>query len=409
MRLSTRRPRASTQSVPPPASAAWRAGDDPGDRRFVTLPEDAPLHLEKGGSLAPFQVAYETWGELDAERQNAVLVLHALTGDSHAAGPGSPGHPWRGWWDGVIGPGKAIDSGRWFVVCPNVLGGCQGTTGPSSLAPDGMPYGSRFPLITVRDQVAAEVALADALGIDRWAAVIGGSMGAMRALEWAVAYPDRLNAAVLLATGAYASAEQIALCAIQIHAMRSDPKFKGGDYYGAPGEGPHEGMGLARRIGHLSYRNELGLHERFGREPQHDEDPFEGGRYAVESYLDHQADKLARRFDANSYIVLSEAMNHHDGGRGRGGVANALGNVTADVTVAGIDSDRLYPLRLQGELAALLPARPEVAVVPSLHGHDGFLIETEHVGKVVRETLDRMKDRGALVSSLATAGPGRSP
>jgi homoserine O-acetyltransferase len=410
MRLSAHRPRTSTDSSLPPASAAWREGDDPGDRKFVTLAKDTPFPLETGGSLAPLRIAYETWGELDPDRQNAVLVLHALTGDSHAAGSGNPGHPERGWWDGVIGPGGAIDSRRWFVVCPNVLGGCQGTTGPSSLAPDGRPYGSRFPLVTVRDQVAAEVALAETLGIDRWAAVIGGSMGAMRALEWAVAYPDRVRSAVLLATGAYASAEQIALCAMQVRAIRSDTKFKGGDYYDSgPGEGPHEGMGLARRIGHLSYRSELELDERFGRDAQHAEDPFEGGRYAVESYLDHHADKLVRRFDANSYIVLSEAMNHHDVGRGRGDLASALANVTADVTIAGIDSDRLYPLRFQEELAALLPARPEVTVVPSFYGHDGFLIETDRVGKVIRESLDHLERGEALVPSLATSGSSSSP
>ena len=171
---------------PPPATGAWRPGDPPGRRQFVTLfdqPEN-PLRLELGGTLSPVVVAYETWGELDRPRGNAVLVAHALTGDSHAAGPAGPGHRYPGWWDHSIGPGKDIDTNRWFVVCPNVLGGCQGTTGPSSPAPDGRPYGSRFPCITIRDQVAVEAAMADALGIERWAAVIGGSMGGMRALEW---------------------------------------------------------------------------------------------------------------------------------------------------------------------------------------------------------------------------------
>ena len=376
---------------PPPASGAWRAGiDPPGHRQFVTVFEDG-LQLELGGTLGPIVVAYETWGELARERGNAVLVAHALTGDSHAAGPAGPGHRYPGWWDHAIGPGKDIDTGRWFVVCPNVLGGCQGTTGPASPAPDGRPYGSRFPRITIRDQVAVEAALADALGIDRWAAVIGGSMGGMRALEWAVGHPDRLARAVVVACGAAASAEQIGLCSVQNEAIRADPGWRGGDYYdAAPGDGPHRGMGIARRIGHLSYRSETELEARFGRSPQPGEDPLgaDSDRYAVESYLDHHADKLARRFDAGTYVVLSEAMNHHDVGRGRGGLAAALGGVRCRVAIAGIDSDRLYPLRLQQEMAALLPGRPEVTVIHSLYGHDSFLIETDAVGAFIRAALD---------------------
>ncbi len=383
---------------PPPATGAWRAGDPAGQRQFVSLFEDEPLRLELGGTLSPVVVAYETWGELDRSSGNAVLVAHALTGDSHAAGPAGPGHRFPGWWDHSIGPGKDIDNDRWFVVCPNVLGGCQGTTGPSSIAPDGRPYGSRFPRITIRDQVAVEAALAAVLGIERWAAVIGGSMGGMRALEWAVGYPDRVERAVVVACGAAASAEQIGLCAVQNEAIRADPGWHGGDYYEAgPGEGPHRGMGIARRIGHLSYRSETELAARFGRSPQPSEDPLAAadagiaerhGRYAVESYLDHHADKLARRFDAGSYVVLSEAMNHHDVGRGRGGLTAALGRVRCRVAIAGIDSDRLYPLYLQQEMAELLPGRPEVTVVHSMYGHDSFLIESEAVGAFIRAALE---------------------
>jgi homoserine O-acetyltransferase/O-succinyltransferase len=374
---------------PPPATGAWRVGDPPGHRQFVTLFEEEPLRLEVGGSLSPVVVAYETWGELDRSRSNAVLIAHALTGDSHAAGPAGPGHRYAGWWDHSIGPGKDIDTNRWFVVCPNVLGGCQGSTGPSSIASDGRPYGSRFPTITIRDQVVVEAALADALGIERWAAVIGGSMGGMRALEWAVGYPDRVERAVVVACGAAASAEQIGLCAVQNEAIRADPAWRGGDYYDAgPGEGPHRGMGIARRIGHISYRSELELDTRFGRAPQPGEDAYGAGRYAVESYLDHHAEKLARRFDAGSYVVLSEAMNHHDVGRGRDGLAAAIARVGCKVAVAGIDSDRLYPLRLQRELCELLPGRPELTVISSLYGHDSFLIESEAVGAFIRAALE---------------------
>ena len=250
-------------------------------------------------------IAYETWGTLSPARDNAILVLHALTGDSHAAGPAEPGHRQPGWWDGMIGPGAPIDTDHFYVVCPNVLGGCQGTTGPASDAGDGRQYGSRFPRITIRDQVVVEAALADHLGVERWLAVVGGSMGGMRVLEWAVGFPERVARAVVVAVGAEATAEQIALCSVQIRAIEADPKWRGGDYYdAAPGDGPHVGLSIARGIGQISYRSELELDARFSREHQGDERPLDGGRYAVESYLDYHGEKLARRFDANTYLSL---------------------------------------------------------------------------------------------------------
>jgi len=286
---------------------AWRDGDPAGDRRFAAVGD---LTLDSGAVLPSVTVAYETAGELSPSRDNAVLVLHALTGDSHVSGPAGPGHPTPGWWGGLVGRGAALDPSRWFVVTPNVLGGCQGTTGPSSPAPDGRAWGGRFPRITVRDQVAAEAALADVLGIDHWALVLGGSMGGMRVLEWMVGHPDRVARAVPLATTAAASADQIAWCAPQLAAIRSDPHWAGGDYYDAPGDRlPTTGLGIARRIAHVTYRSGEDLDDRFGRSPQPGEDPATGGRYAVESYLDHQAGKLATRFDAGSYVVLTEAMN----------------------------------------------------------------------------------------------------
>jgi len=368
-----------------PVSCAWRPGDPAGRRAFVRLFDTTPLELELGGSLGPISVAYETWGTPSPSGDNAVLVLHALTGDSHAAGGTGPGHPAPGWWNPLIGPGAAIDTDRWWVMCPNILGGCQGTTGPSSDGPDGRPWGSRFPAITTRDQVAVEAALADVVGIGRWAAVIGGSMGGMRALEWAVMFPERVERMIILACGATATAEQIALCATQALAIRLDPDFRSGDYYDLPpGRGPAAGLGLARRIGHITYRSEIELHGRFGRRPQDGEDPLRDGRYAVESYLDHQAEKLVRRFDANTYLVLSRAMDHHDVGRGRGGVAAALARVRARSTVVAVDSDRLYPPRLQQDLHTLLPGQPELHVVNSPYGHDAFLVESEQVGKYIR-------------------------
>lgn len=317
-----------------------------------------------------------------------MLVLHALTGDSHLTGPAGPGHPTAGWWTELVGPGRALDTDRWFVVAPNVLGGCQGSTGPSSAAPDGRPWGSRFPFLTQRDQVAAEVLLADALGIDRWALVVGGSMGGMRALEWAVAHPRRVGALLVLATAAAASAEQIAHASAQLHAIRTDPGWHGGDYHHLPpGHGPHRGLGLARRLAQITYRSEPELTARFGRAPQSGEHPWRGGRFAVESYLDHHAAKLAHRFDAGSYVVLNQAMNAHDVGRGRGGTAAALRRAAVPALVAAVDSDRLYPPAQQSELAALLPDADASRVLSSPYGHDGFLLETGQVAPLFAELL----------------------
>ncbi|WP_425269944.1 homoserine O-acetyltransferase MetX [Kitasatospora cineracea] len=370
----------------PPSSGAWRDGDPAGGRRWFALP--GPLALEAGGALPGARLAYQTWGSPRPDGSNAVLVLHALTGDSHLTGPAAPGHPTAGWWTELVGPGRALDTDRWFVVAPNVLGGCQGSTGPSSTAPDGRPWGSRFPFLTQRDQVAAEVRLADALGVDRWALVVGGSMGGMRALEWAVAHPRRVGALLVLATAAAASAVQIAHASAQLHAIRTDPGWHGGDYHHLPpGGGPHRGLGLARRLAQITYRSEPEFAARFGRAAQSGEHPWRGGRFAVESYLDHHAAKLAHRFDAGSYVVLNEAMNAHDLGRGRGGTAAALRRAAVPALVAAVDSDRLYPPAQQAELAALLPDADALRTLSSPHGHDGFLLEAGQVAPLFAELL----------------------
>ena len=369
-------------------SGAWRDGDPVAARRFAEL---GVLDLELGGRLPAVRLAYETWGRPRRDDRgaitNAVLVLHALTGDAHVAGPAGPGQPTPGWWGGVVGPGQALDPGRWYLVAANVLGGCQGSTGPSSPAPDGRPWGSRFPALTVRDQVRAEAQLADRLGLDRFAAVLGGSMGGMRALEWAVMYPDRVGAALILAVGAAVTADQLGTQTTQVTAIRTDPDWRGGDYHDGPG--PVAGLGLARRIAHLTYRSGDELQDRFGTRVQGD------GRFAVASYLDHHAQKLAGRFDAGSYVALTEAMNRHDVGRGRGGVASALAAVTAPVVVGGIDTDRLYPLAQQEELVAHLPTADGLTVIASAHGHDGFLVETEQVSALIERTLERSGARPA--------------
>lgn len=364
-----------------------------------------PLRLEAGGILPTVKLAYETWGTLAPDRSNAVLVLHALTGDSHVTGPAEPGHPTPGWWRELIGPGRPLDPADWYIVAPNVLGGCQGSTGPASPAPDGRAWGSRFPLITIRDQVATEVAMTDALGIPNWAAVIGGSMGGMRALEWAVGHPDRVRGLLLLACPAASSADQIAWTVPQLQAIRSDPGWRGGDYYDAePGTGPHAGLGVARQIACLTYRSGAELDGRFGRRHQDGEDPWRGGRYAVASYLDHQAGKLVRRFDAGSYVSLTEAMNSHDIGRDRGGALAALRRVRAETLVVGIDSDRLYPLHQQKFLAAGITGADDTRVITSPHGHDAFLIETAQVAACLDELLPATIRKAARVGGGPATG-----
>ncbi len=364
----------------PPTTGAWREGDDPGDRHFAGL---GPLELESGARLPHVRLAYESWGELNADASNAVMVCHALTGDSHLAGRPGPGHPTAGWWGGVVGPGLAIDTDRWFVIAPNMLGGCQGSTGPSSFSPDGVEWGSRFPYVTIRDQVAAQRLLADRLGITRFAAVVGGSMGGMHALEWAVAHPERVERVAVLAAPAVSSADQIALNSVQLEAIRMDPAFRGGDYYDEE-EGPYRGLALARRMALLNYRSPHELNERFERSWQGVLDPLGGGgRFAVESYLDFHGNKFTRRFDANSYLRLVEAMNSHDVTRGRGSLDETLGAVTARALVLGIDTDRLFPVEQQQAIAAALPTTihgSEALVVSSPFGHDAFLIEDDLVG-----------------------------
>jgi homoserine O-acetyltransferase/O-succinyltransferase len=367
-----------------------------------TLPADGEvgivdvgsLTLESGVVLDDVSIAVQRWGELSPARDNVVVVLHALTGDSHITGPAGPGHPTPGWWDGVAGPGAPIDTNHWCAVATNVLGGCRGSTGPSSTAPDGKPWGSKFPLISVRDQVEADVAALAALGITEVAAVLGGSMGGARALEWVVSHPDRVRSGLLLAVGARATADQIGTQCTQIAAIKADPNWQGGDYYGT-GRTPEAGLEIARRFAHLTYRGEVELDTRFANGAQGEEDPVAGGRYAVQSYLEHQGGKLVSRFDAGSYVVLTEALSRHDVGRGRGGVAPALRGCPVPVVVAGITSDRLYPLRLQEELAELLPGCGELQIVDSIYGHDGFLVESEAVGQLVRKTLDLAATEGA--------------
>lgn len=374
----------------PPASGAWRDGDPAGDRRFAAF---RGFRTENGAVLPAARLAYETWGELSPAGDNAILILHALTGDSHVRGEAGRAHPTDGWWDEIVGPGAAIDTDRWFVVAPNMLGGCQGSTGPATIAPDGTEWGARFPYLTIRDQIAAQALLADELGIGSWRAVIGGSMGGMHALEWGASYPERVERLAVLAAPPLTTADQIALNSVQLEAIRIDPGYAAGDYYDAPaGEGPHRGLALARRMALLNYRSPTELNLRFQRSWQSGVSPLgRGGRFAVESYLDFHGNKFTRRFDANSYLTLVEAMNSHHVGRDRGGVEDALGRITATTLVLGIDSDRLFPVEGQHRIAHGIRNTLDgdrAAVMTSDYGHDGFLIETDAVAHHLGRLLD---------------------
>lgn len=374
--------------APVPATGAWREGDDPGLRQFADL---GAFDLEAGGRLPAVRVAYQTWGTPAPDGSNAVLVLHALTGDSHVTGDIEPGHPSAGWWADIVGPGRPIDTDRYFVVAPNALGGCQGTTGPASTAPDGQPWGGRFPFVTTRDQVAVEVALARQLGIEGWDLVIGGSMGGLRALEWAIQGPEagiEVRNLAAIATTAQTGGDQIAWSHPQIAAIRADAAFRDGDYYDAPDDaGPHRGLAIARQIAHATYRTGRELDSRFGRLPQGGENPFDGGRFAVQSYLDHHGDKLARRFDANSYLVLTESMNSHDLGRDRGGVDLALAGITARTLVVAVDSDRLFPPEQSARLVRHIPDTTPLRIITSDYGHDGFLVESDQLAPILTDFL----------------------
>jgi homoserine O-acetyltransferase len=370
-------------------------GDPVGSRKFFTFDPNRALALDGGSVLYGVTLAYETWGTLSAEGDNAVLLCHAWTGDSHAAGSADDGHPAPGWWEGIVGPGLSIDTNRWFVVCANVLGGCQGSTGPASPHPaDGRPWGSRFPVVTIRDMVRAQVRLADHLGVRQWHSIIGGSMGGMQVLEWAITFPDRVRSIVPIATCSQASAQQIAWGAIGRRAIRMDPKWNGGDYYDAPdGEGPWEGLATARMVAQVTFRSDNVFTDRFGREladgaTLRDElDLWQ--RFEVEKYLDYHGDKLVRRFDTNSYLIIGKAMDLHDLGRGRGGLGAAMARATMPALVMGISSDILYPTYQQRQIADALPGS-EYVEIDSPHGHDAFLINLDQVAAQVKRFLSKV-------------------
>jgi homoserine O-acetyltransferase len=381
-----------------PATGAWFPGMPVGSRKFAQFPHDRPFALDGGMVLTDVSIAYETWGTLNENATNAILICHAWTGDSHVSGSAEDGHPTPGWWEGVVGPGKAIDTNKWFVVCSNVIGGCQGSTGPATAHPeDGQLYGPRFPVITVRDMVRAQVRLTDMLGIRAWHSVVGGSMGGMQVLEWAVTFPDRVKTIIPIATCAQATAQQIAWGAIGRRAIRLDPKWRNGEYYDAAiGEGPWEGLAIARMISQVTFRSDNVFTERFGRALVDMDADYNGlglwDRFEVEGYLDHHGDRLIRRFDTNSYLIIGKAMDLHDIARGRGSLDTAMSRIKAPTLVMGISSDILYPTYQQKQIHSILSEKgvdSTYVEIDSPHGHDAFLINFDQVGAPIEAFLER--------------------
>ena len=354
------------------------------------------LTLESGRKLGPIDVAFETYGELSPEKDNAIFVCHALTGDAHVAGKHSSESRKPGWWDGLVGPGRGLDTNKYFVICANVLGGCQGTTGPSCINPStGQPYGLRFPFITVGDIVEVHAALTRSFGIEKLLALIGGSLGGMQVLDWVSRYPDMMNSAICLASAAKLSAQGIAFNAVGRRAIMTDPQFQGGDYYdGNPlkyGEvGPRVGLALARMLAHITYLSEASIERKFGRNLQHAEqlayDLQSETEFKIESYLHYQGKRFIERFDANSYVYLTRAMDYFDLAQRYGSLQQALGQTDARFLITSYHTDWLFPSSQSRELlSALLQTRRHVTYLEleSVFGHDSFLIEVKQLEELI--------------------------
>jgi homoserine O-acetyltransferase len=380
-----------------PDSNTRRPKDSVGVVRRQYAHFDEPLHLKGGGTLERFTLAYETYGHLNADHSNAVLICHALSGDSHVAGYYTSDPLEKpGWWDEAVGPGKMFDTNRYFVICSNVIGGCQGSTGPSSVAPDGKRYGLRFPFVTIADMVAAQRRLMDRLGIERLFAVAGGSMGGMQALQWAIDYPERVGSALFIASTPRSSTQNIAFNEIGRQAIYADPRWNHGDYY--DGEAPAAGLAVARMVGHITYMSESSLEEKFGRRLQ-ERDRLSygfGTDFSVESYLHYQGEKFVERFDANSYLYITKALDYYDAADGYASLADALRETQCSFLVVSISSDWLYTAAQARELVdALRNVGREVDYhhIEATFGHDSFLVEVETMTNVVGGYLSRQWEK----------------
>jgi len=352
------------------------------------------LALESGKRCGPVTVAYETYGRLAADGRNAILILHALSGDAHAAGRNHAQDDKPGWWDSMIGPGKAFDTDRYFIICSNVIGGCKGTTGPSSADPrTGKPYGLTFPFITIADMVRSQKLLLDRLGVRSLLGVAGGSMGGMQALEWALAYPALVRSAIIIASAARLTPQAIAFNEVGRQAIMSDPRWHGGNYYG--GEPPRQGLSIARMIGHITYLSDASMTTKFGRRLI----DTDGYRYdftkdfEVESYLHYQGSSFVRRFDANSYLYITKAMDYYDIPERYGSLEAACERVRSKCLVISFTSDWLFPPYQSDEIVkALMRTGRDVSscVIQSSYGHDAFLLEKEQLTKLTRNFLSNV-------------------
>lgn len=356
--------------------------------------EQNPFLLETGSTLLEVQVAFETYGRLNASADNAILVCHALTGDAHAAGLTDLSEDvlqkiplyrakkpkQAGWWDGLIGPDKALDTSKYFVVCSNILGSCYGTTGPTSINPHTQKsYGPNFPQVSVRDMVRVQKALLETLGVKSLITVVGGSLGGMQVLEWALMFPKMVRSIIPIATAAAHSAWAIGFNHLARQAVMNDPNWNNGFYT----EAPQQGLALARQIGMISYRTDISFQHRFGREKRNGSAKE---LFQVESYLSYQGDKLVKRFDANSFVLLTRALDEHDVGRKRGGTQHALQQIACPALCIGIDTDILYPAEEQKQIARYIP-KASYQEIKSTNGHDAFLIEYDQLNKMVSEFL----------------------
>jgi homoserine O-acetyltransferase len=352
------------------------------------------LALQRGGQLGSVTIAYETWGRMNATRDNVILLTHALTGNSHAHDVEDPDNSKVAWWNPLVGPGKFFDTSRYFVVCSNIIGGCSGSTGPSSLSPlTGRPYGMRFPVVTIRDMVNAQHSLLSYLGVRSLAMVAGGSIGGQQALEWAVSYPEMVRKVVVVAASAAVSAQAIAFNEVSRQSIMADPAWQCGDY--APGHGPTTGLSIARMLAMITYQSEESMELRFSRQPVRCEavttptfSPELGGRFDVENYLYHQGDKLAQRFDANSYLYLSRAMDLYDVSEGYASLEEALRRIRSKALFVGIRSDFLFPaahVRWLANKVQSVGGDARYVELDSPHGHDAFLKEWSLMNAALRQ------------------------
>lgn len=349
---------------------------------------ESELLLASGRVLPGFRLAYETYGQLNAQRDNAILLLHALSGDAHAAGYHSPHDRKPGWWDEMIGPGRAFDTDKYFFICSNVLGGCKGSTGPNSINPlTGKRWASDFPVVTIKDMVAAQVRLIDYLGITRLFGVAGGSMGGFQAIEWMISYPDRVNSAILLATTASSSAHAIAWNSIGRQAIVRDPKWRGGHY--PLDDAPVDGLSVARMIGHITYLSDESLSRKFPSRFQTGDAPAFtlADEFTIESYLTYQAARFNERFDANSYLYITKAMDYWDGAYGHCDLTAALAHWRKPTLIVSFDSDWLYPTRDAQAIAQAIGDDATCIELSSPAGHDAFLIEYAMQTPIIQQFL----------------------